>query len=131
MSSRLSHYAKGGEIFVLDMGEPVKIDDMARRMIELSGFTPDVDIEIVYTGLRPGEKLYEETLIDKEHKHLSETANSTIFVEDPYPLDDAWFMDELKKLENASKSEVSGDKIRALIREVVPTFVPDRDRKKA
>ncbi len=125
------HYAKGGEIFVLDMGEPVKIDDMARRMIELSGFTPDVDIEIVYTGLRPGEKLYEETLIDKEHKHLSETANSTIFVEDPYPMDDAWFTDELKKLENASKSEVSGDKIRALIREVVPTYIPDRDRKKA
>lgn len=124
------HYARGGEIFVLDMGEPVRIDDMARKMIELSGFTPDVDIDIVYTGLRPGEKLYEETLIDKEHKNLRKTANSTIFVEDPYPLDDAWFMEELRKLENASKSEVSGEKIRALIEEVVPTFVPDRDRKR-
>lgn len=124
------HYAKGGEIFVLDMGEPVRIDDMARKMIELSGYTPDVDIDIVYTGLRPGEKLYEETLIDKDHKHMSPTANATIFVEDPYPLDDDWFREELRRLENASKSEVSGEKIRALIEEVVPTFVPDRDRRK-
>lgn len=116
------HYASGGEIFVLDMGEPVSIDQMARKMIELSGFVPDVDIQIRYTGLRPGEKLYEELLIDKNNKQLRSTANQRIFVEEAYPMDDEWFAQELKKLENASKSEVSGEKIRALIKEVVPTY---------
>ncbi|MGN8774087.1 polysaccharide biosynthesis protein [Candidatus Weimeria sp. HCP3S3_B5] len=116
------HYASGGEIFILDMGEPVSIDQMARKMIELSGFVPDVDIQIRYTGLRPGEKLYEELLIDKNNKQLRSTANQRIFVEEAYPMDDEWFAQELKKLENASKSEVSGEKIRALIKEVVPTY---------
>lgn len=121
-----SFYANGGEIFVLDMGEPVRIDDMARKMIELSGFTPDVDIEVKYTGLRPGEKLYEELLIDKSI--MKRTANQKIFIEDPYPMDDELFLDQLRRLENASKSELERNKIIPIIREVVPTFIPDRDR---
>ena len=77
-------YAKGGEIFVLDMGAPVKIDDLARNLIKLSGHKPDVDIPVVYTGLRPGEKLYEELLIKTEE--LDKTDNKMIFVERDTPL---------------------------------------------
>ena len=80
-------YAKGGEIFVLDMGDPVRIDDLARKMIRLSGLEPDVDIRIVYTGLRPGEKLYEELLMSEEG--LEKTANNLIFVGHPNGFSDA------------------------------------------
>ncbi len=113
-----SYYAKGGEIFVLDMGEPVKIDDMARNLIRLSGFTPDVDIMVEYTGLRPGEKLYEEMLMTEEG--LQETENKLIHIGKPIEMDDDWFMVKLKELDEASRSE--SDRIREIVSEVVPTY---------
>lgn len=113
-----SYYAKGGEIFVLEMGEPVKIDDMARNLIRLSGFTPDVDIKIVYTGLRPGEKLYEEMLMNEEG--LQETANKLIHIGKPIAMDDEWFVQKLGKLDLASRKE--SDEIKYLVAEVVPTY---------
>ena len=113
-----SYYAAGGEIFVLEMGEPVKIDDMARNLIRLSGYTPDVDIKIVYTGLRPGEKLYEEMLMDEEG--LQETANKLIHIGKPIEMDDVWFREKLRQLDEASRSE--SDDVRALVSQVVPTY---------
>ena len=113
-----SYYANGGEIFVLEMGEPVKIDDMARNLIRLSGFTPDVDIKIEYTGLRPGEKLYEEMLMDEEG--LQETANKLIHIGKPIEMNDDWFREKLRELDEASKSE--SDRIRILVSQVVPTY---------
>ena len=97
------HYAKGGEVFVLDMGQPVKIDDMARKMIELSGFTPDVDIQIEYTGLRPGEKMYEELLVDKET--MRQTKNKKIFIEQTSELDDKQFRQDMTRLGALAKKE--------------------------
>jgi len=113
-----AHYATGGEIFVLDMGEPVKIDDMARNLIRLSGYRPDVDIKIVYTGLRPGEKLYEELLMDEEG--LRETENHLIYIGSPIQMDDEFFLEKLKELEAACKEE--SDSIRQLVSELVPTY---------
>ena len=122
-----SYYAKGGEIFVLEMGEPVKIDDMARNLIRLSGYTPDVDIKIVYTGLRPGEKLYEELLMGEEG--LQETENKKIHIGKPIEMDDDWFMEKLLELELACNGE--SDRIRELVSEVVPTYVYQRAEEKA
>ena len=120
-----SYYAAGGEIFVLEMGEPVKIDDMARNLIRLSGFTPDVDIKIVYTGLRPGEKLYEEMLMNEEG--LRETENKLIHIGNPIEMDDDWFRDMLHRLDEASRSE--SDDIRTLVSQAVPTYkyTPERE----
>lgn len=121
-----AYYATGGEIFILEMGDPVKIDDMARNLIRLSGFTPDVDIPIVYTGLRPGEKLYEELLMGEEG--MQETANRIIHIGKPIEMDDAWFMDKLRELDEASRAE--SDDIRRLVSEVVPTYHYQNTRQK-
>ncbi len=111
-------YAKGGEIFVLDMGEPVKILDLAENLIRLSGYRVGEDIRIEFTGLRPGEKLYEELLMEEEG--LKETANKLIHVGKPIEIDEMQFFMQLKKLKEESKNE-SGD-IRPLIQEIVPTY---------
>ena len=114
-------YATGGEIFVLDMGEPVKIDDMARNLIRLSGLEPDVDIQIVYTGLRPGEKLYEEMLMSEEG--LKETPNKLIHIGEPIEMDDELFEKQLVEIEEACKAERQD--IKQVIASVVKTYKPD------
>ena len=111
-------YAKGGEIFVLAMGEPVKILDLAQNLIRLSGYRVGEDIRIEFTGLRPGEKLYEELLMEEEG--LKETANKLIHVGKPIEIDEMNFFKQLKKLKEESRNE-SRD-IRPLIREIVPTY---------
>ncbi len=111
-------YAKGGEIFVLDMGKPVKILDLAKNLIRLSGYRVDEDIKIEFTGLRPGEKLYEELLMEEEG--MTETANKLIYIGKPIDIEEMEFFRQLKQLKEASKNE-SND-IRPLIREIVPTY---------
>ncbi len=113
-----SYYAKGGEIFVLDMGEPVRIDDMARNLIKLSGLRPDVDIKIEYTGLRPGEKLYEEKLMKEEG--MQTTANKLIYIGKPIEMDDIWFKGKLEELDRDSKED--DENIKKYVQEVVPTY---------
>lgn len=115
-----SQYARGGEIFVLDMGDPVKIDDMARNLIKLSGYTPDVDIKIEYTGLRPGEKLYEEKLMDEEG--IQTTANKLINIGKPIAMDDEWFQEKLTFLDDESKED--DENIKKYVQEIVPTYKP-------
>lgn len=115
-----SYYAKGGEIFILDMGEPVRIDDMARNLIRLSGLTPDVDIKIIYTGLRPGEKLYEELLMDEEG--MTKTRNDLIYIGHPIAMNDALFEKQLAQLNTICHSE--SEKIEEFVKEVVRTYHP-------
>ena len=116
-----SYYAKGGEIFILDMGDPVRIDDMARNLIRLSGYEPDVDIQIEYTGLRPGEKLYEELLMDEEG--MQDTENELIHIGKPIEMDDGWFEEQLELLDRESRKE--DGEIKELVAEIVPTYHPD------
>lgn len=116
-------YAKGGEIFVLDMGEPVKIDTLARNLIRLSGFKPDVDIKIKYSGLRPGEKLYEEKLMAEEG--LKKTENDLIHIGMPIPFDVEEFLaelDELTELAYANRPD-----IREKVAKIVTTYHPKED----
>ena len=118
------YYARGGEIFVLDMGEPVKIDTMARNMIRLSGYEPDVDIQIRYTGLRPGEKLYEELLMKEEG--LQETDNKMIHIGKPIEMDDALFLRQLEQLDQACREETSD--MKRIVAAIVPTYVPKTEK---
>lgn len=113
-------YAKGGEIFVLDMGEPVKILDLAKNLIRLSGYKVDDDIRIEFTGLRPGEKLYEELLMDEEG--MKETDNKLIHIGKPIEIDEQKFFVQLKQLKTAVEDERTD--VRDLIKEIVPTYTP-------
>jgi len=113
-------YARGGEIFVLDMGAPVKIDTLARNLIKLSGLQPDVDVMISYTGLRPGEKLYEEKLMSEEG--LQTTPNRLIHVGSPIPFDTDRFLLQLQALMKACHE--NEDDIGKLVEEMVPSFHP-------
>jgi FlaA1/EpsC-like NDP-sugar epimerase len=111
-------YARGGEIFILDMGQPVKIYDLAEKMISLSGFVPNKDIQIVFTGLRPGEKLYEELLMNEEG--LRKTEHNKIFVGQPIDLSPEELENILEKLRAAVK--MSNEDVKRVVNEVVPTY---------
>lgn len=113
-------YAKGGEIFVLDMGEPVKIYDLAKNLIRLSGYTPDVDIKIEFCGLRPGEKLYEELLMNEEG--LTNTEHSKIFIGKPLDVDPEKLKITLDELEKAAYSD-DNEAIKDAVAKAVPTYV--------
>lgn len=111
-------YANRGEIFVLDMGEPVRIDELARNLIRLSGFEPDVDIEVKYTGLRPGEKLYEEILMNEEG--LRSTENHLIHIGKPLEIDEKKLMQQLSRLETACMENTPD--VFHMVAEIVPTY---------
>jgi len=119
-------YAHGGEIFVLDMGSPVKIDTLARNLIKLSGFRPDIDIKIEYTGLRPGEKLYEEKLMAEEG--LKKTQNEMIHIGCPIPFDADEFFASLGDL--MCKAYTNNEKIRDIVKKIVVTYHPEDEGKK-
>ena len=120
-------YAESGSIYVLDMGSEVKIDTLARNMIKLSGYRPDVDIKIEYTGLRPGEKLYEEKLMAEEG--LKKTQNEKIHIGCPIPFDNDVFLKQLRVLMNASYANKKN--IRALVAQMVSTYHPENADKRS
>ena len=113
-------YAWGGEIFVLDMGAPVKIDTLARNLIKLSGYKPDVDIKIEYVGLRPGEKLFEEKLMAEEG--MKRTENELIHIGKPIPFNTGVFLHQLEELAKASYE--NSEDIVQMVEAMVPTFHP-------
>lgn len=117
-------YARGGEIFVLDMGEPVKILDLATNLIRLSGLIPNEDIKIEFTGLRPGEKLYEELLMDDEG--LQETENKLIHIGKPIELDEEKFFKQLRELKLVVEQEP--EEIRKMVQKIVPTYNPTKEQ---
>lgn len=114
-------YAAGGEIFVLDMGAPMKIDTLARNLIKLSGYKPDIDIPVVYTGLRPGEKLYEEKLMEEEG--MQTTPNHLIHIGRPIPFSVEHFLAQMQELMVVSY-ENDEERLEELIKQIVPTFSP-------
>lgn len=116
--------AKGGEIFVLDMGDPVKIVDLAKNLIRLSGYIPNEDIMIEYTGLRPGEKLYEERLMEEEG--LEKTDNDRISVAKPIEMEDEAFFESLEVLKEAVYEETG--EVREMVRKIVPTYKKPKGR---
>jgi FlaA1/EpsC-like NDP-sugar epimerase len=113
-------YAKGGEIFILDMGEPVKILDLAKNLIRLSGYKPGEDITITFTGLRPGEKLYEELLMDEEG--MQDTPNKLIHIGKPIAFDMKKFEEQLDKLYQVAN--LDSEAIRGEVKKIVPTYQP-------
>lgn len=117
-------YAKGGEIFVLDMGQPVKILDLAKNLIRLSGYKVDKDIKIEFTGLRPGEKLYEELLMDEEG--LQKTDNSLIYIGKPIEFDEKVFAKQLQELKALANDD--SDEIKEKVKEIVPTYKIDEHK---
>lgn len=115
-------YARGGEILVLDMGSPVKVDRLARKLIRLAGYRPDVDIKVEYTGLRPGEKLYEEKLMEEEG--LRKTGKDLIHIWSPARFDPAQFLTDLKRLQ--VMAEENAEDIRAELERILPSFHPKK-----
>ena len=114
--------AKGGEIFVLDMGKPVKILSLAENLIKLSGFTPYKDIQIEFTGLRPGEKLYEELLMSEEG--LTATENAIIHIGKPIDIDEELFYKTLDDMKAVMYDESTD--VREMVRRIVPTYMPEK-----